>query len=225
MNNVGGVDNNNQQILSQLNQRKDDKADDAGRSDFLKLLVAQLSNQNPLNPKEGGEFLSQLAQFSTVEGIEKLNGNFDKFANSQISNQALQATALVGRTVQVKSDMGELQTGKPFTGAVDLQASTSNLKLNIVNSSGSQVRQINLGSHAPGKVNFTWDGFDDANQPLPPGRYQVVADAKINGKTEQVPVMVNALVNSVTLASGGNVILNLGGGLGSVPLSEVDQIN
>ena len=223
MNDIGGI--SNQAILQQIGARQSEEEQDGGRTDFLQLLVAQLNNQDPLNPQEGGEFLAQLAQFSTVEGIERLNSSFDQFAGSQVSNQALQATALVGRSVQVNSSVGEYVPGQPLTGAIALPSSTSDLKLSVLNASGSLVREISLGSHAAGNVNFTWDGFDNNGQALPAGQYRVVAEAQINGDAEQVQARVNANVNSVTLGSNGQVILNLAGGLGSIPLSDVNQIN
>ncbi len=222
MNNVSGI--NSQTILEQLNQ-KESKETNSGESDFLKLLVAQLNNQNPLSPQENGEFLAQLAQFSTVEGVEKLNLTMEQFSSGMLSNQALQATALVGRSVQIPSDVGQLNVGASLTGSVDLPASTANLVVNVFDQTGALVRQIPMGSHPAGKVNFSWDGFDSNGVPMPSGHYRIVADADISDGSEQVVALVNANVDSVTTGQSGAVILNLEGSLGSIALSEISQIN
>ncbi len=223
MNEISSIDN--QAILQELNQRDGAQESNEDRTDFLKLLVAQLNNQNPLSPQENGEFLAQLAQFSTVEGIEKLNANFDQFVTSNLSNQALQASALVGRSVQIPSGTGELTPGKPLTGSFELPASSANVNLNILDATGSLVRQIPMGAHGAGNVNFSWDGFDSLGTPLPPGIYHATAEANIGENAEQLNVNVNANVDSVTMAQSGGVILNLEGSLGTVALSDVIQIN
>lgn len=216
----------NTSILEQFNQRTTKQESNSGESDFLKLLVAQLNNQNPLQPQENGEFLSQLAQFSTVEGIEKMNLTMEQFSAGMLSNQALQATALVGRSVLVPSSVGHLQSGSALTGAVDLPVSTGNLTLSVFDQSGALVRRLPLGVQDAGNVRFSWDGFDDNGLAVPAGRYRVAAEAYIDGEPQQVAVAVNANVDSVTTGGqGGSVILNLEGALGSVSLNDVLQIN
>jgi flagellar basal-body rod modification protein FlgD len=223
MNEISSIDN--QAILQELNQRDNSSGSDSGRTDFLKLLVAQLNNQNPLSPQENGEFLSQLAQFSTVEGIEKLNSNFDQFVTSNLSNQALQASALVGRSVQVPINTGELTSGKALTGSIELPASSANVSLSIFDINGSLVRQIPMGAHGAGNVKFSWDGFDSSGAPMPSGSYVVAAEASMGENAEQLNVRVNANVDSVTMAQSGGVILNLEGSLGSIALNDIVQIN
>lgn len=223
MNETSGIVS--QSILDQLNQRSAPKESNSGESDFLKLLVAQLNNQNPLSPQENGEFLSQLAQFSTVEGVEKLNLTMENFSSSMLSSQALQATALVGRSVLIPSDVGRLESGAPLTGAIELPASTANLTLNIFNESGELVRQLPLGAQSAGNVRFSWDGFDNEGVAAPSGYYRVTADAYLGDDAEQVEARVNANVDSVTMGQSGGVILNLEGALGTVALSDVLQIN
>jgi len=213
-------------ILEQINQRTEKQGKDSGESDFLKLLVAQLNNQNPLQPQENGEFLSQLAQFSTVEGIEKMNLMMKQLSTGMLSNQALQATALVGRSVLVPSDVGHLQSGSALTGAVDVPVNTSNLTLSIFDESGALVRRLPMGAQDSGDVRFSWDGFNQNGAPLPSGRYRIMADAYIDGEQQQLDAQVNANVDSVTTGGqSGGVILNLEGALGSVALNDVIQIN
>lgn len=220
---ISSIDN--QAVLRELNQRTGGNESDGGRSDFLKLLVAQLSNQDPLSPQDSGEFLSQLAQFSTVEGIEKLNLTMGSFASSMLSGQALQATALVGRSVQVPANIGRLNPGGALTGSVHLPQSSSNLALSIYSASGELVRSLKMGAHGAGPVNFAWDGNSDQGMRMPSGLYRVRAEVDYGNDPEEVPAFVNANVDSVTTAAGGAVILNLESGLGSVSLKDVLQIN
>ncbi len=220
---ISSIDN--QAVLQELNQRTGVDEDDSGRSDFLKLLVAQLSNQDPLAPQESGEFLSQLAQFSTVEGIEKLNLTMESFSSGMLSGQALQATALVGRSVQVPANIGSLNSDGAITGSIDLPRSSSNLSLNIYDQSGSLVRNVSMGAHAAGPVSFSWDGISNQGNPMPHDIYRVRAEVNYDGDAEEVPVFVDANVDSVTTGAQGSVILNLEAGLGSVSLNDVLQIN
>ncbi len=217
--------NDNQAVLEQLNQRTGVDSDETGRSDFLKLLVAQLSNQDPLAPQESGEFLSQLAQFSTVEGIEKMNLTMDSFASSMLSGQALQATALVGRSVQVPANIGSLNSDGAITGSIDLPRSSSNLTINVYDQAGALVRTLSMGAHAAGPVSFSWDGISDQGDSMPHDIYRIRAEVNYDGDEQEVPVFVDANVDSVTMGAQGSVILNLESGLGSVSLNDILQIN
>src|SRR5690625_3576520 len=100
----------------QVDQSRFAKGDDLGKNEFLQLLVAQLNNQDPLAPQENGEFIAQLAQFSTVEGIEKMNGSMDAMVSGFQSSQALQASSLVGRTVVIQGEQAMVDTQTGFTG-------------------------------------------------------------------------------------------------------------
>ena len=104
--------------LSIRNKKDDDAASqELGQSAFLQLMITQLENQDPLSPQDNGEFIAQLAQFSSVESLDKLNNNFESFARSQAANQALQASTLVGSSVSVATDTGLLRAGDVVTPA------------------------------------------------------------------------------------------------------------
>jgi len=106
-------------------------SDGLGQEAFLELMLTQIKNQDPLSPMESGDFLSQIAQFGTVNGITELNKSFAALTSSLQSSQALQASTLVGNTVLVPGDTSELVSGGQISGAIDLNSSTSNLVLNI----------------------------------------------------------------------------------------------
>lgn len=212
------------QHLALKQPEKKTASDELGQDQFLELMLTQLQHQDPLNPMESGDFLAQIAQFGTVNGITELNDSFATLSGSLQSSQALQASTMVGNTVLVPGNKSELVTGGQISGAIDLNHSTSNLVLNIADASGQSVRQVDLGLQAAGMTKFVWDGLDNNGDPLPAGNYTIEAAALINSEAVAQSVLVNAKVNSVTLnKNGGEPILNLNG-LGSVSISEVREI-
>lgn len=220
MNTVGDVSG---KVLDQFqikNERNTNK--DLGKNEFLNLLVAQLNNQNPLEPQSNGEFIAQLAQFSQVEGIEKLNGSMDSLVSGFQSSQALEASSLVGRKVIVPTDKALVDTSESFKASVILPTSSSNVFVNVFDKSGSVVSRVNLGEQAAGNVSFIWDGKDSSGNVLPPDTYKFEAQATYQGETKALQAMLPANVDSVTLG-GSELMLNLAG-LGSVPMSQVRVI-
>ncbi len=207
-----------------LKQPEKKQSEGLGQDEFLELMLTQIQHQDPLNPMESGDFLSQMAQFGTVNGITELNGSFATLASSLQSSQALQASTMVGNTVLVPGNKSDLVAGGQISGAIDLNLSTSNLLISISDASGQTVRQVDLGSSAAGLTKFSWDGLDNNGNALPSGKYTFEAAALINGDAVVQPVLVNAKVDSVTLnKSGGEPLLNLNG-IGTVSISEVREI-
>lgn len=153
----------NSSVLDQYrtNTSTQQKDNELGRNAFLELMVAQLNNQNPLEPTDNQAFVAQLAQFSTVEGIDKLNDSADSMMSQFTSNAALQASSLVGQSVIVEgNDTGLLTSGGVVSGYVDVPASASNMMLNIESSSGQLLEQIPVGSHGEGAMSVRWDGYN-----------------------------------------------------------------
>lgn len=195
-----------------------------GKTEFLELLVAQLNNQNPLDPQDNGEFVAQLAQFSTLEGIEKLNDSMGDILAGVHSSQALQAASLVGRKVILASEKTMVDTAETFKGSVLVPQSSSNVYVSVYDDAGNVVSRINMGAQEAGNQSFMWDGKDSEGEQLPPGKYRFKAEGSFNGKTEGLYTMLPANVDSVTLSpQGGEMLLNLAG-LGPVPLSQVQII-
>lgn len=200
------------------------KSKELGKNEFLELLVAQLNNQNPLEPQENGEFIGQLAQFSTVEGVEKLNTSMETMLSGYQSSQALQASSLVGRKVIVPSDKAVVDTSETFKASLVLPDSSSNVAVNIYDSAGTVVNRVNLGQQEAGNVSFLWDGRDASGNTLPPGTYRFEAQATYAGETKGLYTLLPANVDSVTLGqNGGELMLNLAG-VGSIGLSQVQII-
>ena len=123
-----------------------------GQADFLKLMITQFQNQDPFKPMENGEFLGQIAQFSTVSGIDDLNSGFDSLATSIQDEQALKAASLVGRTVVAETNVGYLGTDRPLNGSVEIDGYVSAVQIDIKDSSGAVIQRLNLGEQRAGPV-------------------------------------------------------------------------
>jgi flagellar basal-body rod modification protein FlgD len=203
-------------------QQNSSQNKELGKNEFLNLLVAQLNNQNPLEPQGNGEFIAQLAQFSQVEGIEKLNSSMSSLLTGYQSSQALQASSLVGRKVIIPSDKAVVDTSESFKASLVLPVSSSNVFVNVYDNAGSVVSRVNLGEQAAGNVSFIWDGKDASGNILPPGTYKFEAQATYAEGTKGLYTMLPANVDSVTLG-GSELMLNLAG-IGSVPMSQVQVI-
>lgn len=225
-------------ILGNLNidkKQPDTKSNELGQSAFLELMITQLNNQDPLSPQENSDFIAQLAQFSSVEGLERLNSQFEDFSGSFMSNQALQASSLVGRSVSVPTDKALLMPEGIVSGSVEIPESSSNVSISIYNDDGSLVGQVPLGTQPAGDLVFRWDGmymevngdlldWQAGDEPLPPGDYSFEVNANVDGEAEQLETSLSANVNSVTINPDGSITLNLAG-VGAVDISEVTHFN
>ncbi|HEY6529035.1 MAG TPA: flagellar hook assembly protein FlgD [Cellvibrionaceae bacterium] len=223
--------------LSSTNKyKKDEKApNELGQDAFLQLMISQLKNQDPLSPQDNGEFVSQLAQFSSVEGLDKLNNNFDSFANKFVSNQALQASSLVGRTVTVPGKTTALEKDGIVTTSAEVPAGASNFSLAIYKNNGALAQTIEFDKVAGDEVKLAWNGreavLNDQAVKIPesvkasdPGIYTFKLSALVDGKRTELDNNITANVNSVTLGKNGTLTLNLAGA-GSVNLSDIKEIN
>lgn len=194
-----------------------------GQEQFLELMIAQLKNQDPMKPMQNGEFLGQLAQFGTVNGIQQLQQSFAGLSASLQSNQALMASSLVGRSVLVPSAQAALGEGGAISGVIDLPVASARVALGIYTEGGALVRRIDLGARPAGHARFTWDGMSDGGQLLPPGQYRIRAESTDGGVTTAREALIAAKVDSVSLGGPQGLLLNLAG-IGAVPLTQIRQI-
>lgn len=196
-----------------------------GQDEFLKLMTTQMTHQDPTKPMQNGEFLSQMAQFGTVSGIQDLQQAFKDFSASISSDQALQAASLVGRTVSMQSDQGLLSAGGEIKGTVDLPASSSYVNLKILDPvTGNVVGTKALGERPSGPVSFSWDGVNDKGTLVNPGVYKIQVETSVDGINTVLQPNLQSRVESVSMGSGSNGIqLNLLG-LGTISFNQVKQI-
>ena len=197
-----------------------------GKDAFLQLLVTQLKNQNPLSPQDNGAFVAQLAQFSSLEGINTLNDSVNNISSNFSSSQALQASSLVGRSIITQTDKALVDTSKSMTGSVAVTAATGNVSIKITDKDGNVVRTLDMGAQSAGSSDFIWDGKNDKGEVAPAGTYTFAASAKSDkGDAVALATSLPATVTSVTLSkTGGEMLLNLAGGMGSVKLSQIQTI-
>lgn len=224
---INGVNDNPYAFLNSTNKtRSSEEEKDPGKlqmDDFMSLMTTQLMNQDPLKPMESGDFLGQIASFSTVSGISDLQDSFSSFAKAMQSDQALQGSSLVGRSVLVPSSIGVMTADSPMRGQINVEEPVSNLEMKIYNEAGELVRNIPMGT-ASGYTNFEWDGLNNAGEALPEGVYQFMATGTVEGQNTAFATAVMAKVDSVLVGSNGQgLTINLAG-IGSVPFSEVQEI-
>ena len=208
-----------------------------GQEDFMDLMLAQMNHQDPFKPMENGEFLTQMAQFSAVSGLKDIKDSFTSLADTMKSNQALQAASMVGRRVLVPGNDFRINQdmNKPFEvqASADLKVATDELIINIKNAKGEVVKEINLGAHSAGKIDFHWDGkvekedeFNDSTEEVMslPGRYTIEAYASIENEKQGVDTLVFDMVDSVSVGQAGQpMTLNLTNA-GQAKLSDVLKI-
>ncbi|MCW8407764.1 flagellar hook assembly protein FlgD [Legionella sp. PATHC035] len=196
-----------------------------GQQDFLRLMVAQIQNQDPMQPQVNGEFLSQLAQFSTNDGVTKMQESLQQMATSLQSNQALQASALVGRKVLVNSNTLQLGAEGDSKAAVDIPPGLSNLSASIYSDTGELIKTISLGQPTPGFFQFSWDGTGGDNNRVKEGKYKVDVHAVYGGKEVSLKTMTSANVDSVSLGQNGEGLKLNVAGVGPISLDQVRQIS
>jgi flagellar basal-body rod modification protein FlgD len=202
---------------------KETNRKEVGQEEFLELMTTQLQNQDPFKPMESGDFLTQIAQFSTVEGIGDLNAGFEQLSSSLVSNQALQASNLIGRSVLAPTGVASLQPGGSIRGSAQLPAASGDVTVSVYDQAGQLIRRIDLGSQAAGNVDFQWDGLRDDGQFAAPGNYFVSTEASVDGTNEAVDTLLASEVRSVTLSNSGGLLLDLDG-IGALDFKEVKQI-
>ena len=154
MTTIGPIDD-----FQQIAPPPENKANDSlGQADFLTLMITQFQNQDPFEPMDNGEFLGQLAQFSTVNGISSLNTAFSGLASSMQDNQALQAAGLVGRSVLAVTDVGSLADDGSLRGGLELESSAGNVQV-MAHPLKELPTSPRLHSESDGKLHVGYFGF------------------------------------------------------------------
>jgi flagellar basal-body rod modification protein FlgD len=199
---------------------------------FMTLLVTQLKNQDPMNPMDNAQITSQLAQLSTVTGVNKLNTTLDSLKASYQSSETLAATNLIGHGVLVEGGNVALQNGKGVLG-VELASAADSVQVVITDpKTGKDVETIDLGSQKAGTVPLAWDGIPDANKLDSSGNPIKLADGNYNFRVvatragQQLTDAKGLAYDSVASVSTGGtdgVKINLGG-KGAVALADIKQV-
>lgn len=216
--------------LEQLQQQSRggvDKKDASslGQDDFMKLMLQQLKNQDPFKPTDNTEFISQMAQLTSVSGISEMNENLSALASSLYGGQLMDASALIGKEVLVASDVLALPSEGEVAGQLSVPVSTQAVDVEILAPTGEVLGKVALGPQSAGPVAFSWDGTGLDGERLPPGNYWIRAQY-LNGNTvEALQTEIRSPVRSVSLPSGGGSPTVQVDGLGSVSMLEIKEIS
>ncbi|GAA4034384.1 flagellar hook assembly protein FlgD [Actimicrobium antarcticum] len=194
---------------------------DATQDRFMKLLITQMKNQDPLNPLDNAQVTSQLAQLSTVSGIDKMNTTLQSMITSFQSNQSVQAAGMIGHGVLAPGKQVTLASGNAVFG-LDLVSSAEKVQVMIKDASGKTVHTMDLGGKDAGTLPLTWDGVKDDGGKAADGAYTFEVAATAGTAKVEATTLAFGQVASVSTSSAG-VKLNVPG-LGAITMSDVRQI-
>jgi len=192
------------------------------QDDFLKLLIAQLQNQDPLQPMDNQEFAAQLAQFNSLGQLIEINDKLGALQNGQGSMSHYNAASLIGKEISSTGNKVNLLSGNSTTIGYQLGANAARVVVRVFNSAGELVRQIDAGARAGGDQSIIWDGKDSTGRALGAGVYGVEINA-VDSAGKKVPASgkVQGIVTGVRL-DGAEPVLEVGSL--EVPLSGVTAV-
>lgn len=188
---------------------------------FLRLLVTQLRNQDPLNPMDNQQVTSQMAQISTVDGIERLNASLRALTDSASEGQALQAAALIARGVLVPGSGLAVANGMSV-GGVELNSPADSVQVTIKDANGIPVKVLDLGALDVGTHGFAWDGTTDSGEAVAEGGYTISVTARQGNNDVEVEPLTYGIVSGVS-REGGKVAIDVGL-LGRFGFEDIRQI-
>lgn len=165
-----------------------DDTDIMGKEDFLTLLVAQLQNQDPLNPDDATEFTSQLAEFSSLEQLQNLNDSMEGLANAQQQSDRFATMGLMGQEV-VYADSSFTFDGDPVKVGYQLDGTASSVTMTIQDETGSTVATLHPTELRKGDHFLEWDGLDSEGNELPAGKYDIVLQANAAGENSTIAIL------------------------------------
>ncbi|MEC9339967.1 MAG: flagellar hook capping FlgD N-terminal domain-containing protein [Pseudomonadota bacterium] len=194
--------------------------DALGQEDFLRLLTTELRFQDPTEPLDSKEFLGQIAQFTSVDGIQGMQRLLEDVTASIAQTQVLQAAAVIGRQALAPVSETVIDGPAQVLGKVDLGYAVTDLEIAVRDGAGVEVATIDLGSQSQGLVPFRWDGTLAGGGSVAPGVYSFTARYPLGSGTVEQPVLLWQQVESVSLDGAAGPVLNVRGGA-SLSMTEV----
>jgi len=174
-----------------------------GMNDFLKLLVTQLQNQDPLNPLDQNQFLSQTAQFTSVEQLQQINQALSDMKGSSTTSGMTQAAALIGKTVTVAGQDFVYDGSNPPVLPFTVQGAAGQVQVQVLDSQGSILRTLNVAARTSGDYSATWNGLDGNGRPVSPGTYHYrVATVAGSGSPDALAAVGQGPLTGFDLRSG-----------------------
>lgn len=194
-----------------------------GINDFITLMTTQLKYQDPTQPQDSTQFIAQLAQFSTVSGVQQMNTSIGSLVDQLKSSQALNATSLVGHSVLVAADQMTVSSGMPIGGAVKTPTGAQNINVTVADASGQVVRHLTVPAQS-GLSYFTWDGKDDNGNAAATGTYKFTAAGYVNGTNTAADTLLASKIDSVTIDPTDSSLKLNTDSLGAVTMADVREV-
>lgn len=210
--------------LPQLDKRLSENKSELSQESFMKLLLTQLKMQNPLNPFDASTMMQQISQLTGLSATQELAKSVDIMKSSLGTSQVLEASGLVGKQVQVTSNVMQLNDTSEASGSISVPKGVEAIEVSILDSSGKEIRTLQLNSPSDGVLDFSWNGLDNEGKTMAPGFYTFTAKGLVAGEAVPLATATTVKVNSVALdRTNGIVVLNVEG-LGGVSINDVVKI-
>lgn len=223
MTTVQNTNTASQALLDSVNGTRNSSSSsvDETQNRFMTLLIEQMKNQDPLNPMDNAQVTSQMAQLSTVTGINKLNETMTSMINNAQTAQSYQAANMIGHNVLVSGNQINMDGETSFFG-VELPVGADSMSINIKNSAGTIVRTLEFGAQEAGSFPLSWDGYTTDGSLAANGVYKFEASATVSGQSVESNTLSFAQVISISNANGA-IKLNLNN-TNSVSTADVKEI-
>lgn len=210
-------------LSSSADANATEASNELGKEDFLKLLIAQLENQNPLKPQEATEFTSQLVQFTSLEKLIDIDKSLGDAQSIQFSLHNAQATSMIGKTILSLGNEISVQNALATNIEYELTGDASVVNINIYDSSNNLLRTVSAGSQSAGRQSVPFDGLDKNGSQLPDGiyAYQVLAETIQGDAVPSTLYSSSGKVNGVSYEDGTAVLLV---GNNKIPVNEIVEV-
>ncbi|MEO8212777.1 MAG: flagellar hook capping FlgD N-terminal domain-containing protein [Myxococcales bacterium] len=195
-----------------------------GKDEFLKLLVAQLANQDPTKPQDSSQFVAQLAQFSALEQQQNTVSRLDTLLIGQATANQTQAASFIGKDVSYRGNAVQVDGKSGASATASLTSPADTVSVMVVGPGGNTVRTLQLGAQAAGDVAVNWDGRDESGVMAPAGSYTFQAAAFADKTGVPISLRNSGTVTGVAF-EGGLPVLKVGGGGSLIKMSDVTSIN
>lgn len=200
------------------------KKNELSKDDFMKLFLTQLKLQDPMKPTTNSEMMEQMAQMTSLSSAQDLSKTINSLNQNMSKSQVLEASQLIGKSVQLPSKVAHLSDINGMNGSVVLPAPSNDVTVSITDNNNQVVKSIKLNAMSSGVMDFKWDGMDANGNKMKSDYYNISASATINGKQVAVPTAGTFPVNSVAFDQNNSaVILNLEG-IGGVGMNDIIKI-
>lgn len=212
--------------LTELPQERIKPKNALGKDDFLKLLMAQLNNQDPLKPMEHQEFSAQLAQFGSLEQLQNIHKGIESLQGGMGNESKLSALGMIGKTVKATGNEVQLMEGQSVNLSFNSKEGVNPIKAQIYSEAGKVVREMDIDSRNPSN-GISWDGKDQEGKGLPSGKYTFrVQGVNSSGQAEELGASLSGRVTAVEM-NGNNPVLvvQTASGTSKLDLAKVTAVS